>query len=105
MSKGRRQMSRQVVVGVATLGAILVLGTGNAMASVTAQVSRGTLRVAGDAENDKVLITRHPAPPDTLVVDVGEGGSADFSFDRATFTAIDVDGATATTSCGSRPGC
>src|SRR6476661_27815 len=43
------------------------------------------------SSSDKVALRLQGASPTTLQVDVGEDGSADFSFDRSTFTGIDVD--------------
>jgi hypothetical protein len=59
------------------------------MAATTAQVKAGTLQITGDAASDKLALTAVSAT--TLVVDVGEDGTADFSIDRSTFTAVNVD--------------
>ena len=81
---------RNVVAGGVSLLAFGGLGASQALADVTAQVSGGTLQVAGDAAANKILIA-----PDGggVVVDVGEDGTADFRFDAGTITAIDVEGA------------
>ncbi len=73
----------------ACLAATLGLSTGQALAATTAQVKAGTLQINGDAASDKLALT--PVSPTTLAVDVGEDGTADFSFDRSTFTAVDVN--------------
>src|SRR4051812_1671441 len=58
-----------------------------AMASYSASVDGTTLRVAGDSAPDKVALF---ADPTNLVIDVGEDGTADFTFPRASFTAVSV---------------
>ena len=42
-----------------------------------------------------------PGSPTSLQVDVGADGTADFNFDRTTFTAIEVEARRATTRCAS----
>ena len=49
-----------------------------------------TLRISGDSASDKLVLRLQPGAPNTLEVDVGADGTADDSFDRNTFTAIDV---------------
>src|SRR4051812_23806618 len=49
---------------------------------ITAQVKAGTLQIRGDGAADKLKL--EPTPT-TLVVDVGEDNTADFTFDRSTF--------------------
>jgi Ca2+-binding RTX toxin-like protein len=61
-----------------------------AAAAYSAKVSGDTLLVTGDAASDKLALRLQPGSPTTLVVDVDQNGTADFSFDRTTFTAIDV---------------
>ena len=51
----------------------------------------GTLTLTGNAASDKLVAAPRAGRTDTLQVDVGEDGTADFSFDRSTFTAIDVE--------------
>jgi Ca2+-binding RTX toxin-like protein len=71
------------------LAAMLTFAAHPADAAVTAHVQAGTLRIVGDGAGDKLLLA--PASPTTVAVDVGEDGTADFTFDRSTFTAIDVE--------------
>src|SRR6478735_4015959 len=80
-----------VVLTGALLAASLGLGTDVAHAAYTAQVRAGTLVVDGNAASDKLSRRLAPGAPNTLQLDVGEDGTADFSFDRSTFTAIAVD--------------
>jgi Ca2+-binding RTX toxin-like protein len=72
------------------VAALLGPGAGSALASTTASVQNGTLTVLGDGSSGKLALRLDPASPDTLQVDVGDDGTADFSFDRTTFTAISV---------------
>ena len=65
-----------------------------AAAGYSAQLDAGTLKLKGDAASDKLLLHLQPGAPGTLQADIGADGTADFSFDRSTFTAIDVDGGT-----------
>jgi Ca2+-binding RTX toxin-like protein len=85
---------RALLLSAATAAAVAALlgpGAGSALASVTASVQNGTLTVAGDGASDKVALRLDPASESTLQVDVGDDGTADFSFDRSTFTAIAVN--------------
>ena len=58
-----------------------------AMASYSASVDATTLRITGDGASDKVALF---ADPTNLVIDVGEDGTADFSFPRTAFTTVSV---------------
>src|SRR4051794_2975902 len=92
MPRDPHRTRRTLAVTGALLATFLWFGAVHAWASVSAGVSGGTLRVVGDAGADKVTLAVDPAAPGSVLVDVGQDGGADFSFDRATFTAIDVDG-------------
>lgn len=59
-------------------------------ASVTARVHNGTLQITGTAGADKLSLRLDPGQPNVLDVDVNEDGTTDFSFDRSTFGAINV---------------
>ena len=87
-------MKRKILtagVGALALGAaVLAFSAGPAAAAYTAQVQDGTLDIVGDNASDKLALLLAPGAPGTLLLDVGEDGTADFSFDRSTFTAIDV---------------
>jgi Ca2+-binding RTX toxin-like protein len=84
---GWRALALGALTAVITTAA-LTLGADPAHAAYTARVQAGTLRITGDAADDKLALRL--GSPSTLDVDVGEDGSADFSFDRNAFTAIDV---------------
>jgi Ca2+-binding RTX toxin-like protein len=88
MGAGWRALALGALAAV-TVAAVLTLGADPAQAAYTARVQAGTLKITGDAADDKLALRL--GSPSTLEVDVGEDGSADFSFDRNTFTAIDVE--------------
>jgi RTX calcium-binding nonapeptide repeat (4 copies) len=88
-STGRRAVAVAALAG-GFLAASLGLAASEADAAPTAQVQSGTLRITGDAGNDILVLRLQQGAPDTLQVDVGADGSADFSFDRNSFTQIDV---------------
>jgi hypothetical protein len=80
-----------VAVGGALMAATLSFGSGVAHAAYTAHVRAGTLEIEGNGASDKLSLRLQPGAPNVLQLDVGEDGTADFSFDRGTFTAIAVD--------------
>ncbi len=51
----------------------------------------GTLTITGNGASDQLALRLQAGVPTTLQVDVGDNGSADFSFDRATFDRIVVN--------------
>ena len=59
--------------------------------SVNATVADGTLHVQGSPHSDQIALRVSPIDRSQLQVDVGDNGSADFSFDLNTFDAIDVE--------------
>ena len=82
---------------VAAVGAATVLGvgftsTGTAAAQdrASASVSQGTLTVTGTEQSDNIALLLAPRAPGTLQVDFGDDGSPEFSFDRSTFSRINV---------------
>jgi len=75
---------------VASATAMLSFGAAPALASYTAGVQGATLQIKGNGAGDKLALRLSPTDPNTLQVDVGDDGAADFAFDRSTFTAIDV---------------
>ena len=60
--------------------------------TVTADVTGGVLRVIGSDAPDVIALRLSAADVNQLQVDVGNDGSAEFTFDRSTFGAIDVNG-------------
>jgi hypothetical protein len=69
---------------------LLGVAVAPALASYKAQMKAGTLQILGNGASDKLALEVATDDPSTVVVDVGEDGTADFRFDRSTFTAIDV---------------
>jgi Ca2+-binding RTX toxin-like protein len=57
---------------------------------VRADVKRGTLEVKGSGRANTVALRLNKADPTIIEVDVGDDGTADFSFARGELTAIDV---------------
>jgi RTX calcium-binding nonapeptide repeat (4 copies) len=64
-----------------------------ASAAFTARVKTDTdtLKITGDAASDKLALRLQSGNPNVLQVDVDDDGTADFSFDRSTFSAVEVD--------------
>jgi Ca2+-binding RTX toxin-like protein len=58
--------------------------------TVRASVYGGTLRITGSSHADRIALRLSAVDPNKLQVDVGDDGSADFTFDRGLFEAIDV---------------
>jgi Ca2+-binding RTX toxin-like protein len=76
-------------IGV-SIAAVLGVAASPALGAYRAQISAGTLRITGDGASDKLALQLDPANPGVLQLDVGEDGTVDFTFDRSTFSAIDV---------------
>src|SRR4051794_40856071 len=70
---------------------LLAMTAPSAFASATASVQGDVLQITGDGAGDTFVLRLQPGSPTTLEVDVGADGTADFSFDRTTFSAIHVD--------------
>jgi Ca2+-binding RTX toxin-like protein len=90
MSLQPARIGRRVAIGAVSclsLTATLGLAAGQAQAAYSAKVAAGTLQITGDKASDRLAIFQTPT---TLVADVGEDGTADFTFDRSTFTSAVV---------------
>src|SRR4051794_22230256 len=57
---------------------------------VRAKVKHGTLEVKGSQRADAVVLRLKAGDPNEIQVDVGDDGSADFSFARRDVSAINV---------------
>ncbi len=90
--KRRRALQGGAVLG-ASVAALLGFSAAPALASYTAGVQSQTLQIRGDGASDKLALRLSPTDPNTLQVDVGDDGTVDFSFDRSTFSAINVQAA------------
>jgi Ca2+-binding RTX toxin-like protein len=88
------KLIRRLTITVASATATIAFAAAPAMASYRAQVKAGTLELIGDGASDKVALEPGPFDPTTLLVDVGEDGTTDFTFDRSTFSAINVQAGT-----------
>src|SRR5215470_10022043 len=70
---------------------LLFLGAATAAeAKYTAAIEADTLVLTGNGQGDTLAIRLTPGDPTHLDVDVGNDGIADFSFDRALFSAISI---------------
>jgi hypothetical protein len=88
---GRRRALPACVVTGASGAALLGFAADPALAAYKAQVQSGTLQIIGNGAGDKLSLQPSPTDPNQLLVDVGENGTIDFSFERDTFTAVDVE--------------
>jgi Ca2+-binding RTX toxin-like protein len=79
--------ARLLLVGAVVVAVLGVAAEANA--AVLASVKNGTLTVKGGNAAEK--ITLRLGAPGRLVVDVGDNGSADFTFRRSAFTRIVVN--------------
>ena len=61
-----------------------------AASRTSATVADDTLTVSGSSAADRIALRLAPGAPGTLQVDFGDDGSAEHSFDRSTFSRIDV---------------
>ena len=76
--------------GAAALLAAGVATAGPAAAATSAWVANDTLTVSGDGGDDRIALRLAPGAAGVLEVDFGDDGSAEHSFDRATFSRIEV---------------
>jgi hypothetical protein len=76
--------------GVLTVGLTAFGAAAAAPSSVQASVSGRTLTVTGTAGADAIALRLAAGDPNTLQVDAGDDGTAEFSFDRTTFEQIQV---------------
>ena len=81
-----------VALAAAVAGVWLLLGStrADAVPSLSGQVVGDTLFVYGSGGDDVIVLRVHSGVPTALDVDFGGDGSADLSFDRSTFTAVQV---------------
>jgi Ca2+-binding RTX toxin-like protein len=97
------------VVAMAAIVAVatgIAAGRGNAAPPITSdkgsrpfhepkfkhpKLTHGVLKIKGTHESDTVALRLQVGQPGVLQVDVGDDGTADFSFDRGRITAIAVD--------------
>jgi hypothetical protein len=80
-------------VGAGALAAMILATAGTAVAAApaaTATVADGTLSIAGGPTPDRITLRLNALDQNRLEVDLGDDGSAEFTFDRSTFAAISV---------------
>jgi Ca2+-binding RTX toxin-like protein len=80
-------------IGASALALAVLAGGASpaAAATVRAKVIDGTLRISGGAFADHITLRLSALDRTELQVDVGDDGSADFTFNLNTFNAIDVN--------------
>jgi hypothetical protein len=78
-----------VAVAVAAMAASIAVPVA-ASPSARADVSDGTLRIVGSPFAEQITLRLGALDRNQLQVNVGDDGSADFTFDLSTFRAIDV---------------
>ena len=79
-----------LAAGAAAMLAVGLATAGPAAAATSASVSNDILTVNGGNGDDRIALRLAAGAPGTLEVDFGDDGSAEHSFDRATFSRIDV---------------
>jgi hypothetical protein len=86
-------MNRKSLLGgvaLAALTASIAAPIASAAPALRAEVTDGTLHIKGTPHSEQIALRVSPLDRTQLQVDLGDDGSADFSFDLNTFTAIDV---------------
>ena len=79
-----------LAAGAAAMVAVGLATAGPAAAATSASVSNDTLTVTGDSGDDRIALRLAGGAAGTLQVDFGDDGSAEHSFDRSTFSRIEV---------------
>ena len=81
-------------IGASALAFVVLAMTASPAAAagstVEASVDAGILRISGGPSPDRITLRLSAADVNQLQVDVGDDGTADFTFDRGTFETIDV---------------
>ncbi|HEU4543230.1 MAG TPA: hypothetical protein VFR23_19020 [Jiangellaceae bacterium] len=79
-----------LAAGAAAMLAVGLATASPAAAATSASVSNDTLTVNGDNGDDRIALRLAAGAAGTLQVDFGDDGSAEHSFDRGTFSRIEV---------------
>jgi Ca2+-binding RTX toxin-like protein len=90
--RARRKRATAVVGGLAALAIGMAAHPAAAAPGVTAQVAGQALLVRGTNGADNIAIRDSASGPATVEVDVDNDGTAEHSFDAATFAQVIVDG-------------
>jgi hypothetical protein len=85
-----RRLGQAVVVAAAALSMAAAAGPAAAAPSYSASVETDTLTVTGTNQSDRIALRLRAGAPDTLEVDFGDDGAAEFTFDRSAFSRIEV---------------
>ena len=88
-------MTRNTLLAAAALAAMatsIAVPIAVAAPAVRAKVIDGTLRVSGTPFADRFALRVSGTDPNQLQLDIGDDGTADDSFDLASFSTIDVGG-------------
>ena len=92
-SRGARLVASAVAVAAAiAVAAGIEAAQANAASPVRAKLEHGALRITGGDASDKIALRLNTASSEVLEVDVGDDGSAEFSFERADIRQIVVNG-------------
>ncbi len=88
----KRAMIRRAPIGVAGAVAALAIGFASpaSAASTSASVANDTLTVSGSSASESIALRLSVSDPNQLEVDFGDDGSADGTFDRSSFSTIEV---------------
>jgi Ca2+-binding RTX toxin-like protein len=81
----------RLLVAAGLVAAGLGIATDKAEAAYSVNVQGGVLTITGDAASDQLALRLAPGNANTLLIDVGDNGSADFATDRALFSQIVVN--------------
>ncbi len=87
-------MTRNTVLAAAALAAMaasVAAPIAAAAPTVRGRVVDGALRVSGTPFADRIALRVSATDPNQLELDIGDDGSADDSFDLASFASIDID--------------
>src|SRR5262245_30707040 len=92
MSHTRRLFLAFALVAIAAAAAAGAVAATGKRVETTTKLEHGALRIHGGDASDKIALRLRAGEPGVLEVDVGDDGSADFSFERTDITEIAVNG-------------
>jgi len=97
LNRHHARRSRRLAASVGALAAVaaavagIAAAAGHAGEPVRAKLKHGVLEIKGTHESDSIVLRLAAGDPDTLQIDVGGDGSADFAVARGAVTGIDID--------------
>ena len=85
-------LGRRALLVTALAGALFaaLLAAHQARAAYSGKIKSNKLTLVGDGDSDQLVLRLRAGDPTILEVDVGADGTADFSFNRSRFRAIEV---------------